>query len=103
MSLREKQSDFVAALGLLIIFAYQRGYEITLGEGFVSPCPTCGWYGHKRNGFHPDKLAQDLNLFKDGHYLTRTEDYKELGEYWESIGGTWGGRFDDGNHFSWGE
>ena len=24
----------------------------------------------------------------------------ELGEYWESIGGSWGGRFNDGNHYS---
>jgi len=23
-----------------------------------------------------------------------------LGLYWESIGGSWGGRFGDGNHFS---
>jgi len=23
-----------------------------------------------------------------------------LGEYWESIGGSWGGRFGDGNHYS---
>ncbi|MGO3686517.1 MAG: M15 family metallopeptidase, partial [Proteus vulgaris] len=36
-------------------------------------------------------------------YLTATSDYKELGEYWESLGGSWGGRFKtrpDGNHFS---
>jgi hypothetical protein len=28
-----------------------------------------------------------------------------LGEYWELIGGTWGGRFKnpDGNHYSYGE
>jgi len=23
-----------------------------------------------------------------------------LGEYWEGMGGSWGGRFSDGNHFS---
>ena len=44
----------------------------------------------------------DFNLFKDGKYLTATEDYTQLGEYWESLGGCWGGRFSsaDGNHFS---
>lgn len=25
-----------------------------------------------------------------------------IGEYWESIGGAWGGRFNDGNHYSLG-
>lgn len=49
---------------------------------------------------HPDKLAIDLNLFKDGHYLSSTEAHRPLGEWWESIGGTWGGRFNDGNHYS---
>jgi len=49
------------------------------------------------------RLAIDLNLFKDGEYLTDTEDHRFLGEFWESLGGTWGGRWDDGNHYSWGE
>ncbi|EJY8354924.1 M15 family metallopeptidase, partial [Cronobacter sakazakii] len=42
-------------------------------------------------------------LFINGKYATRTEDYLPLGEYWESLGGSWGGRFKtnpDGNHFS---
>ncbi|MFQ9337054.1 MAG: M15 family metallopeptidase [Varibaculum sp.] len=45
----------------------------------------------------------DFNLFVNGQYKTRTEDYLPLGEYWESLGGAWGGRFKsrpDGNHFS---
>jgi hypothetical protein len=42
----------------------------------------------------------DLNLFKDGKYLALTEDHKPLGEWWESQGGAWGGRFNDGNHYS---
>lgn len=32
--------------------------------------------------------------------LTASSGHKLLGEYWESIGGTWGGRFNDGNHYS---
>ena len=28
-----------------------------------------------------------------------TEDHEPLGEWWESIGGVWGGRFNDGNHY----
>ena len=54
----------------------------------------------KRWSNHKVRLALDLNLFKDGRYLSATSDHEPLGEYWESIGGAWGGRFDDGNHYS---
>jgi len=99
MTLRETQSHFVLMLGMLIKFAYQHGYELTLGEGYVS-----SGTGHMKGSLHYIKLAQDLNLFKDGEYLTETKDYEELGKYWELLGGAWGGRFGDGNHFSfpWG-
>jgi hypothetical protein len=51
---------------------------------------------------HIYKLAVDLLLFKDGVYLTETPDYRELGEFWENLHPDcrWGGRFEDGNHFS---
>jgi len=49
---------------------------------------------------HRDRLAVDFNLFRDGVYLRGTEDYRPLGEVWEAMGGSWGGRFNDGNHFS---
>ena len=42
----------------------------------------------------------DLNLFRGGKMLTTTEDHRPLGEWWESHGGAWGGRFADGNHYS---
>ena len=33
-------------------------------------------------------------------YLVSTEAYKEPGEFSDGLGGFWGGRFDDGNHYS---
>lgn len=93
MTLRQKQSKFARMIADLIIFAYDNGYEITLGHGRVES-------GHMDNSLHYIGLAQDINLFKDGQYLTKTEDHEPLGLYWESIGGSWGGRFDDGNHYS---
>lgn len=42
----------------------------------------------------------DLNLFINGKYRRTIEAHKELGKFWESIGGSWGGRFGDGNHYS---
>ncbi|MCF4091857.1 M15 family metallopeptidase, partial [Escherichia coli] len=55
-----------------------------------------------RNSLHTLRLAVDFNLFINGKYQADTDAYRPLGEYWESIGGTWGGRFSraDGNHFS---
>ena len=50
---------------------------------------------------HRSRLAIDLNLFRDGKYLTSSEDHRVLGEWWESVGGMWGGS-EDGNHYSWG-
>ena len=96
MTLREKQSKFVQMIGELIAYAYENGYELTFGDCYrSSKCKQ----GHPRS-LHRSRLAVDFNLFKDGEYLMSTEDHKPLGEYWESIGGTWGGRFRDGNHYS---
>lgn len=55
-----------------------------------------------RNSCHELQLAVDLNAFRGGLYLAQTEDWKELGEYWESLNPLcrWGGRFNDGNHLS---
>lgn len=52
------------------------------------------------NSLHKQRLAVDFNLFRDGQYLTGTEDHGPLGECWVSLGGSWGGRFKDGNHYS---
>ena len=79
-----------------MIHARSLGYELTYGDALR---PRDCSYG-RENSLHKDKLALDLNLFKDGRYLASTEDHEPLGLFWESIGGSWGGRFDDGNHYS---
>ena len=99
MTLRQKQSLFVRMLGRLIHQAEILGYELTLGRGFASEAANKADGGHKKSN-HLIALAQDLNLFKNGRYLTSTKSHEPLGLYWESIGGTWGGRFNDGNHYS---
>jgi len=102
MTLREKQSRFMRMVGLLIAFAYEHGYELTGGDLWSSPFyrTESGGNVHKKNSLHYDRLAIDLNVFKDGVYLAKTEEHAPLGEYWESLGGSWGGRFNDGNHYS---
>lgn len=104
MTLGQTQRKFTLMIAQLINHAYERGYELTFGDAFRDPS-VHGAQGFKASysagkSAHKWRLAVDFNLFKDGDFLTRTEDHKELGEFWESIGGTWGGRFNDGNHYS---
>lgn len=108
MTLGEKQRKFTRLLAELIIEAYRRGYEITLGEAYRTPEQA------RRNeqmgigisnSLHTQKLAIDLNLFVGGKYTSRNQDYEPLGEFWEGLSTgeyecCWGGRFGDGNHFS---
>ncbi len=105
MTLREKQSLFVRLVGLLIAEAYDRGYELTFGEALRTPEQAKINAGNGKgisNSLHLIKLAIDLNLFKDGRYLSSTEDHRALGEWWEKLHPMcrWGGRFNDGNHYS---
>ena len=99
MTLREKQSAFMWMLADLIRHADHLGYELTMGRGYASVAANKADNGHP-NSNHLNRLAIDLNLFKNGRFLTETDDHEPLGIYWESIGGTWGGRFNDGNHYS---
>jgi hypothetical protein len=113
MKLGDKQRLFARMLPRLIDKAYDLGYEITLGEAWRSP-ETAAMYAEQGKGIrfslHGTRLAIDLNLFKDGTYLTATEDHRTLGEWWEDQSFTaedgtridccWGGRFGDGNHYS---
>jgi hypothetical protein len=90
---------------MLIAWAYEHGYELTYGDAYRDP-RSHGKLGERiaygrKNSLHKQRLAVDFNLFKDGKWLKTTEDHRPLGEYWESIGGTWGGYFDDGNHYSY--
>lgn len=59
--------------------------------------------GHMVGSLHYDGCAGDLILYKNGTYITDTETYQPLGEYWEVLDPNcrWGGRFKDGNHFSY--
>lgn len=103
-TLGQKQRRFTRMLADLICFAYDNGYELTVGDAYRDPrlhgeMGVKKGYGHASSN-HKQRLAMDFNLFKDGKFLTSTEDHRPLGEYWESIGGSWGGRFNDGNHYS---
>lgn len=104
MTLSQKQRLFSKMIAELILWAYDKGYEVTLGDAYRDP-RVHGALGEKmgygaRNSCHKLRLAMDLNLFVDGKYVTDGEAHKPLGEKWESMGGSWGGRFQDANHYS---
>lgn len=103
-SLGQKQELFSYMEGLLIMEAHARGFRIRLGEVWRSDA---AWRATPRGkkglrSAHQDKLAVDINLFRDGEFLRDTEDHRELGEWWERQHtlARWGGRFMDGNHYS---
>lgn len=89
----------------LLDYIHAAGYEVTGGELWRTPEQAA--INEERGigtatSLHRDRLAIDLNLFKNGVFLTSTEDHREFGEFWESLHPlcAWGGRFNDGNHYS---
>jgi len=101
--LLDKQFEFTRLFSKLLVWLHENGYEVTVGEAYRTK-EQAEWDAEHgtgiKNSLHCDRLAMDLNLFWEGDYLTQTMDYRKAGEYWESIGGSWGGRFGDANHFS---
>lgn len=93
MKLREKRIAFSIAISQLILWATGEGMEVCFDrEGLP----------HMKNSLHYKGLAKDINLYRNGEYMTATEDYRALGEKWETMHplARWGGSFSDGNHFS---
>ena len=102
--LLQLQWKFSRMTAKLLQQANALGYEVAFGDAFRDP-RLHGEFGVKKaygnaKSQHKRRLAIDLLLFKDGVYLTDTQDYASLGVWWEQQGGAWGGRFSDGNHFS---
>lgn len=109
MTLGEKQRLFVRLLPRLFDYAHSMGYELTLGDGYRDPrvfgaIGESKGYGHSKSA-HKQRLAIDLNLFKDGVYLSDSKAHAFLGAYWKALNPLccWGGDFKtnaDGNHYS---
>lgn len=108
MTLTDKQATFAVAVAHLILYANSLGYRVTFGEAWRSEHEAkrhalAGSGIHR--SLHQDRLAVDLNLFRGGEWLTRSEDHRPLGEWWEAqshdaLTYVWGGGWGDGNHYS---
>ncbi len=91
---------FTCCLALLLTNMIDSGYNPRIGKDGLK---------HMPSSLHYDGLAADIDLFKEGKYLTATNDHRPFGEYWENLHPLcfWGGdgkksdglRY-DGNHYS---
>ena len=111
-TLREHQTLFARLLAKLITYAFDQGYEITMGEVSVEESrrsrsgTTFADGMHMPKSLHYHRLAADLNLFVAGDYVADGSHpaWADLGAYWRSLHelAAWGGDFAsrDSNHFS---
>ena len=108
LTLRQARCRFTEALAALITFAVSRGYEVALAEGMDRKTTKDPTTDHMPGSLHEIGLAQDLDLYLGGVYLTDSEDHTMLGTFWEEYGVehglplVWGGNFSkpDGCHYS---
>lgn len=103
MTLREKQTKFLIMDAKLVLFAAEQGSPIFCTEWFRTleqqRIYVARGVSKTLYSKHLDGLAKDyvmLSDIKDDGIVNYTPDqYKKLGEFWESLGGRWGGRFGD--------
>jgi len=96
----EKRIVFIKLLGSLFCFARLNGIDFIITAFYRSPEEQKKLYdkgltacdGTLKKSNHQRWLAIDIAIIKDGApNFNRIEAYETLGNYWKSIGGTWGG------------
>lgn len=113
MTLREQRCLFTRLFAQLITWANANGYETSFEEVMrskVQAAANAASGAGIGNSLHLIGLAGDLNLYRGGVWLQKSEDHAELGTYWKSLHPLcrWGGDFKDangrskpdGNHYS---
>lgn len=107
MKLSEKQAIFSLNVAKLIIQSKEIfDIDISLGEAYRTKEQQSIYYSRGLSktlqSRHMSRLAIDINIFKDGKWLTEREDYKPLALIWKNLnplndcGYYWGWDF---NHF----
>jgi hypothetical protein len=108
MSRVNDQNLFAQDVARLLQWLEANGYQVTLGEAW-RPDEMQAIYvrtGRSKTMInrHGMRLAIDLNIFKDGEWLTDYESLKVVGEVWRRLSpaNVWGGAwksFKDMLHF----
>ncbi len=99
----DNQDAFLLDFCLLIAEAHRQGFQVTSGELLRTLEQQAIYVKQGRSktmlSNHLEKLAGDLNFFKDGVWINglpnAREILKPLGAYWESLNplNKWGGNF----------
>ena len=91
----DKRAKFSSLIPRLLDQMISDGYTPLIGKDGLK---------HMEGSLHFEGLAMDVDLFKDGVYLPRTEDHAKFGQFWKMLDKdcAWGGDFNppDGNHYS---
>ncbi len=110
MSLSGKQRKFARMVTRLLAYAHLHPHVSLIISEVWRPQVVQDYYvaqgkSWTRRSKHTQKLAVDLFLFLDDNLTWNPKDYEFLGEYWEKIGGEWGGRWRsrDAVHFQYKE
>jgi|SRR3972149_4419026 len=108
MSLVNEQAAFLKDVIKLLEAAYHLGFQVTGGELYRTKEQQEIYVKNGRsttmNSKHLDRVAIDLNFFKDGKLITDRATLSPLGSYWVSLhpknqwGGNWN-TFKDLPHF----
>mgnify|MGYP001568947477 FL=1 len=117
MTLSEKQRKFSKLLAEFILKIYDMGFEVTFGHVYrdtdTQKRMVEAGLSKIMQSKHCDRLAVDFNIWVGKQYTSDPQAYRPLGELWEKMGGSWGGRFGvkteeynskvgwDSNHFEW--
>jgi hypothetical protein len=101
----DRQSKLLLSVCKLIAYSTSLGYQVTGGE-LERTAEQAALYVKQGKGIlnspHCQRLAIDLNFYVDGMLKADRKSLELVGKFWESLGGTWGGRFtkyDDSRHF----
>ena len=113
MTLREKQADFVVMVSKLVCFAFVTGIKVFVLEWYRDAerqkeliKSGASQIKNASQGKHVRGLAVDICIMEGRTVTWDFNKYVPLGEYWEKIGGVWGGRWKtirDGVHFEYKE
>jgi hypothetical protein len=104
-ALVDRQAKFLLSACKLIEYATSLGYQVTGGELERTQEQAALYVKQGKgilNSLHCQRLAIDLNMYLNGMLKADKKSLELVGKYWESLGGTWGGRFkayDDSRHF----
>ena len=108
MTLGDKRRQFTALVARLLLKIQESGDEAALHYSFRSNEEQNRLFKEGKTKIRCGKschnfgLAVDINLYKGGVYQTSTKAHQPYGEWWEKQHplARWGGKFGDGNHYS---